>query len=163
MKLLLGNGYNDFETSFSQEVPVSVRLNPLRPAAFDWKSEPIPWCNGGYWLSERPSFIADPLFHAGAYYVQEASSMFMDTLLRSISDRLPEHPVVLDLCAAPGGKSTLVASFLNNKGLLVSNEVIRPRVKILEENLTKWGYENVVITQNDPADFGRVKELFDVI
>jgi 16S rRNA C967 or C1407 C5-methylase (RsmB/RsmF family) len=142
------------------ETPVSVRLHPSKTKpALDFLVE-IPWCENGFYLKERPSFTLDPLFHAGCYYPQEAGSMVLDTILRSIP--LPEEPVVLDLCAAPGGKSTLIASFLDGKGLLVSNEVIHQRSRILKENLAKWGYSNVVVTNNDPKDFERLPNFFDV-
>jgi NOL1/NOP2/fmu family ribosome biogenesis protein len=103
----------------------------------------------------------DPLFHAGSYYPQEAGSMVLSTVLNALN--LPENPRILDLCAAPGGKSTLIASFLKNEGLLVSNEVIQPRARILKENLTKWGFTNTIVTNNDPKDFDRLPQFFDAI
>lgn len=143
------------------ETPTSIRLNP-------WKRTPelilgnkIPWSRNGFFLAERPSFTLDPLFHAGTYYPQEAGSQLLDAVLQAIE--LPQNAVVLDLCAAPGGKSTLIASHLNNTGLLVSNEVIQSRAKILKENLTKWGAGNSIVTNNDPADFSRVPAVFDCI
>ena len=93
------------------------------------------WCDTGYYLPERLSFTFDPLFHAGAYYVQEASSMFLEQVIRSHV----KTPVrCLDLCAAPGGKSTHLAACLPEGSLLVSNEVIRSRSHILAENIAKW-------------------------
>ncbi len=143
------------------ETPTSIRLNP-------WKRTPelilgnkIPWSRNGFFLAERPSFTLDPLFHAGTYYPQEAGSQLLDAVLQAIE--LPQNAVVLDLCAAPGGKSTLIASHLNNTGLLVSNEVIQSRAKVLKENLTKWGAGNSIVTNNDPADFSRVPAVFDCI
>ena len=131
------------------------------------EAEPVPWCNTGYYLPQRPQFTLDPLIHCGAYYVQEASSMFaqkvFETLL-SIDKELANAPLrVLDLCAAPGGKSTHIASLLNKESLLVSNEVIKSRVVILADNLAKWGAENVVVTNNDPKDFSRIKDWFNII
>ena len=124
--------------------------------------EKVPWSSAGYYLSERPSFTSDPLFHAGAYYVQEASSMFLEEAIRQSCDlSLPLR--VLDLCAAPGGKSTLIQSIISANSLLVSNEVIKTRVNILSENITKWGAANVVVTNNDPKDFQRLPEYFDLI
>lgn len=122
----------------------------------------VPWSSYGYYLPERPSFTFDPLFHAGAYYVQEASSMFLEQALRQTVD-LSRPLRVLDLCAAPGGKSTLLQSLLTGDSLLVSNEVIRTRVHILQENMVKWGAANVCITSNDPQDFRRLENYFDVI
>lgn len=141
--------------------PVSIRRNPLKTKAELPILKEIPWCKDAFYLTERPFFTKDPLFHAGTYYPQEAGSMFLETVLNQLD--LPENPFVLDLCAAPGGKSTLIASFLNNEGLLVSNEVIQARSKILKENMTKWGVTNSIVTNNDPADFQRIPDFFDLI
>ena len=123
---------------------------------------PVLWNVNGCYLSERPSFTADPLFHGGAYYVQEASSMFLEEAVRQSID-LAEPIRVLDLCAAPGGKSTLLQSLISDKSILVSNEVIKSRVTILSENITKWGADNVIVTNNDPKDFQRLYGYFDLI
>ena len=121
----------------------------------------VPWCEHGYYLNERPSFTLDPAFHTGAYYVQEASSMFLwEVLKQTTSNNSPQK--VLDLCAAPGGKSTLLASYFAN-GLIVSNEVIKSRAAILTENITKWGSNHVIVTNNDPQHFQSLKNYFDVI
>lgn len=141
--------------------PVSVRFHPHKTRSLLEIDHAVPWCENGFYLKERPSFTLDPMFHAGSYYPQEAGSMVLDAVLKQL--QLPENPKVLDLCAAPGGKSTLITSFLNNEGLLVSNEVIQPRSRILKENLTKWGYTNTVVTNNDPKDFDRLQQFFDVI
>ncbi len=140
---------------------VSVRSNPFKPAELPFPSSPVQWNNAGYYLSERPSFTFDPLFHSGCYYVQEASSMFLQQALQTIS--LPGDPVVLDLCGAPGGKSTLISSFLNQNGLLVANEIIKTRVNVLADNLDKWGPANTIVTNNDPRDFARLPAFFDLI
>ena len=131
---------------------ISIRLNPWRlppdaePAGADGR---VPWCPEGVYLKERPAFTADPLLHAGAYYVQEASSMFLAHVLRSLS---PSPRLALDLCAAPGGKSTLLRSLLPDDCLLVSNEPNRPRCQVLAENLAKWGHPHVLVTQAYAAD-----------
>jgi NOL1/NOP2/sun family putative RNA methylase len=125
-------------------------------------ASPVPWSANGYYLSARPSFTADPLFHGGAYYVQEASSMFLEEVLKQSTD-LTQSIKVLDLCAAPGGKSTLIQSLLSEKSLLVSNEVIKTRIAVLTENIAKWGASNVIITHNDPKDFQRLPRYFDVV
>ncbi len=140
----------------------SVRFHPLKGNVFRDQADTVAWCREGRYLAERPVFTLDPAFHGGAYYVQEASSMFLDYLLRQL---LPErHNLrVLDLCAAPGGKSTLLASLLEKDSLLISNEVIRSRASILEENITRWGYMNTWITSDDPAVFGKIPGYFDVI
>ena len=158
-----------------QEPVVSIRLNPSRQLAIsDWRlafgvptansqqptAEPIPWCTTGYYLTERPSFTFDPLLHAGAYYVQEASSMFLERVMRQY---VTDTVCMLDLCAAPGGKSTLARSLLTADSLLVSNEPIRNRAQILSENVQKWGYKNHLVTNNYPKDFRKAKALFDVI
>lgn len=146
------------------KAPTSIRYNHSKLSnnrIVQQSNNRIAWCKNAYYLSERPVFTKDPLFHAGVYYPQEAGSMILDKILRQVN--LPEEPIILDLCAAPGGKSTLIASFLNEKGLLVSNEVIQIRSKILTENLIKWGNTNTIVTNNDPKDFQRLPELFDVI
>lgn len=140
----------------------SARLNPYKPSGVFATAEQVPWCATGRYLVERPSFTLDPLFHAGAYYVQEASSMFLHHMVHTL---LPERDNlrVLDLCAAPGGKSTLLASLLGKSSLLISNEVIRPRASILEENMTRWGYTNTWVTSNDPRDFSGLPGYFDLM
>jgi 16S rRNA C967 or C1407 C5-methylase (RsmB/RsmF family)/NOL1/NOP2/fmu family ribosome biogenesis protein len=150
----------------SEERVTTIRLNPGKlgaPPLFDAQQAiRVPWSSMGYYLAERPSFTFDPLFHAGAYYVQEASGMFLEQALRQLTDlSLPLR--VLDLCAAPGGKSVLIQSLLSADSLLVSNEVIRARTAILQENIVKWGSANSIITQNDPRDFHRLENYFDVI
>ncbi|ULQ56862.1 RNA methyltransferase [Flavihumibacter rivuli] len=160
----------------SGEQVVSIRMNPARislsgkegdesaiPSGLSFRlQERVPWSGMGYYLAERPSFTFDPLFHAGAYYVQEASSMFLEQAIRQCVD-LDQPLTVLDLCAAPGGKSTHLLSLIGPDSVLVSNEVIRARASILEENITKWGSANVVVTNNDPRDFSGLEGLFDVI
>ncbi|MCR4920884.1 MAG: rRNA cytosine-C5-methyltransferase [Bacteroidaceae bacterium] len=138
---------------------VSLRLNP---AKLSWRPAltPVPWCPDGYYLSERPPFTFDPLLHAGAYYVQDASSMF---LAQAVSQYVSAPCVALDLCAAPGGKSTLLRSLLPEGSLLVSNEPIPKRAQILAENMTKWGHPATVVTQNYPADFAPLRHTFDLI
>ena len=122
----------------------------------------MPWASNANYLTERPVFTNDPLFHAGCYYVQEASSMFVENAFKQTVDTTKQL-VVLDACAAPGGKSTLLASLLNNESLLVSNEVISTRVPVLMHNMVKWGTTNSMVTNNDPKDFSRLPNFFDVI
>ena len=144
---------------------VSIRVNPSKTKQRTTNNEEfqrVPWSSNGYYLPVRPSFTLDPLFHAGAYYVQEASSMFLEEVLKQTVD-VTKPLKVLDLCAAPGGKSTLIQSVISKDSLLVSNEVIKTRVNILAENITKWGAANVIVTNNDPKDFQRLKNYFDVI
>jgi len=154
----------------------SIRINPLKMSIVnsEWSVEPdihdsrftihspVPWSSFGYYLSQRPSFTFDPLFHAGCYYVQEASSMFLEQALKQSAD-LSKSLIVLDLCAAPGGKSTHIQSLISSESLLVSNEVIRNRTGILKQNIIKWGSENVVVTNNDPQHFSKLEGFFDVL
>lgn len=123
--------------------------------------ENVPWCPTGFYLSHRPSFTTDPAIHAGAYYVQEASSMFIDHIIRQIyASSQPAR--TLDLCGAPGGKTTLLAAALPGS-FIVSNEVIKSRVSTLAENVAKWGSSNVVVTHNDPRDFRSLPGFFDLM
>ncbi len=151
-----------FITAHEQAAPVSIRVNPKKNSVNFKQGNKIPWCNMGYYLDDRPSFTLDPSFHAGTYYVQEASSMFLEHIFSQVCD-LQKPLRILDLCAAPGGKSTLISGILSEDSLLISNEVIRTRVQILNENLIKWGNENVMITNNDPHDFTKLADYFDVI
>lgn len=143
----------------------SIRINPLKvgsvPASLSVSGK-VPWSDWGYYLGKRPSFTFDPFFHAGTYYVQEASSMFLEQALRQTLD-LSKPLRVLDISAAPGGKSTHLQSLLSPASLLVSNEVIRSRSHILYENIMKWGGANVVVTHNDPRDFSSLEGWFDVV
>ena len=120
----------------------------------------VKWCEHGRYLSERPKFTYDPMFHAGAYYVQEASSMFVWQALIQLVDK---DAVVLDMCAAPGGKSTAIAQYLSEEGFLVSNEYVPQRAHVLVENITKWGAPNCVVTNNAPRHFEKLKSRFDAI
>lgn len=151
----------DLIDALEKEQPIAIRVNSLKYGQHLGALEPIPWSKNGYYLAERPSFTLDPHFHAGSYYPQEAGSQFLDSILRTIE--LPLHPVVLDLCAAPGGKSTLIADFLQGRGLLVANEVIQSRSRILKENLVKWGATNTLVSNNDPEHFGTLHGTFDCI
>ena len=152
------NDYAQLEEALQGDVPVSIRTNPAKAEVQG--AERVMWCETGYYPASRPAFTFDPLFHAGAYYVQEAASMFPEQVIK----QYVRTPVVcLDLCAAPGGKSTHLLSLLPPQSLLVSNEVIRSRTATLTENILKWGAPNVIITNNDPAEAGRLTHLFDVI
>lgn len=170
LRLQRGHDWQSFSAIHGEPSPVSIRLNPEKTkdhtALFKQQLaqniEAVPWTKHGYYLSERPSFTLDPAFHAGAYYVQEASSMLLElAILQHVNSS--EEIRVLDLCAAPGGKSTHILSLLSANSLLVSNEVIRSRATILAENITKWGHANVVVSNNDPEDFQKLKGFFDVV
>ena len=158
-QLLGKEAFKQLESALQTEVPVSIRPN-LAKCQRPVSGTCIPWAPSGIYLSERPTFTFDPLFHAGCYYVQEASSMFVESVLR---EYVKEPVVMLDLCAAPGGKSTLSRSVLPEGSLLVANEVMRNRSQILSENLQKWGNPDVIVTNSDPSDFSSLIHLFDVI
>lgn len=141
--------------------PVSIRFNPYKIGEKP-EGEQVGWSKYGFYLDQRPVFTADPLFHGGAYYVQEASSMFLEQIYRQVFDE-DERLRILDLCAAPGGKTTHLSSLAGLESLVVANEVIRSRAKILSENVQKWGLGNVAVTCNDPQHFGSLRSFFDLI
>ena len=154
--------FNRFLGAFDEEAPVSIRVNP-RIAGDGCQvmgGSQVPWCNEGYYLEDRPQFTFDPLLHAGCYYVQEASSMFVTHILRSVGN---DYKSALDMCAAPGGKSTALRSVLPDDCVLVSNEPMGNRAQILLENITKWGAPNCIVTNNYPRDFRKAKLKFDLI
>lgn len=160
MRTQLGAFYEAFVKALDTTSPTSIRLNPLKQ--YHPVGQKIPWCEQGYYLDTRPVFTLDPLWHAGTYYVQEASSMLLEQALIQSMD-LSQPLVALDVCAAPGGKSTHLLSLLSRSSLLVSNEVIRGRAGILAENIQKWGHAHAVVTQSDPEHFAALTGLFDVI
>lgn len=157
--------YIDTESLLSalkEPSPVSIRVNSGK-----WNKKPsgsnqVPWSPKGYYLTQRPSYTLDPLFHSGCYYPQEASGMFLEEAVRQTCD-FKENLRVLDLCAAPGGKSIILSDMSGSNGLLISNETIRSRSAILSETITKWGAVNTIVTQNDPAAFARLPSYFDII
>lgn len=157
--------YNIFFKGLQQSSSVSIRLNPFKTSetiqiANSFEPIPIAWCKEGFYLNVRPNFTFDPLFHAGAYYVQEASSMFLSHVLR----HLVRKPVaLLDLCAAPGGKTTCARTAIKEGSIVFSNEPINKRAQILAENVQKFGHSDVVVTNNYPMDYKKSKLEFDVI
>jgi 16S rRNA C967 or C1407 C5-methylase (RsmB/RsmF family)/NOL1/NOP2/fmu family ribosome biogenesis protein len=160
MQKLLSDADEYFQ-SLRDPPPVSIRVHPIKGNKPE-NSQCVPWCEQGFYLAHRPSFTGDPLFHAGTYFVQEAASMFLEQFIRQTG--LDQQPLMaLDLCASPGGKSTHLLSLLHTESVLFANEVIRSRLGALSENLGKWGYPNVVLTNNDPADFAAAGPLFDLI
>jgi len=148
--------------ALSEPSPVSIRINPAKWDKKPFNGEPVPWCENGYYLPSRPSYTLDPLFHSGCYYPQEASSMFLERAVKQAAGS-PENIRVLDLCGAPGGKSTHLSDLIGPGSLLIANDVIRSRAVILSETITKWGAGNAIVTQNDPAVFGRLTGYFDII
>ena len=151
------------------EAVTAVRANPAKISAsllhdrFAAAGEFVPWCGDAFYLEERPVFSLDPLLHAGAYYVQDPSAMFVGAVARRAISESEVPLKVLDLCAAPGGKSTAIAAALRPSDLLVSNEVIGSRASVLAENMVKWGSTNSVVTNNDPKDFAIAAATFDLI
>ena len=165
-RLLMGEErFERYLQSFDEEPPVSIRLNPRKTKGWDViGGKPVPWCSGGFYLPCRPNFTMDPLLHAGCYYVQEAASMFLDEVVRQqiVNSKLSNRKF-LDLCAAPGGKSTLLRAALPEDCVLYSNEPVRQRASILEENVTKWGWPNHVVTNCFPDYYRKSKLRFDFI
>jgi 16S rRNA C967 or C1407 C5-methylase (RsmB/RsmF family)/NOL1/NOP2/fmu family ribosome biogenesis protein len=168
LSLLKGDPSFDYDAFVAihdkEEKTSSIRINPSKDLHLkDYNIDnTIPWCTNAYYLKARPVFTLDPLFHSGCYYSQEASSMFLDYVIRKLG--LDTKPVkALDLCAAPGGKSTLLNSALHSDSLLVANEIIKSRVNILTTNLVRWGNSNTVVSNNDPSAFGRLPGYFDVM
>jgi len=170
--------YATFSQALEAKPPVSIRLNPYAPTASVPSATPVPWSRYGYYLEERPNFTFDPLLHSGCYYVQEASSMFTEHVLRTLlhhpspisslpSGRLGGGLTALDLCAAPGGKSTCALSVLPEGSTLYSNEPIRQRAQILSENLQKWqlpaAHPSSIVTNNYPRDYRKAGLMFDII
>jgi 16S rRNA C967 or C1407 C5-methylase (RsmB/RsmF family)/NOL1/NOP2/fmu family ribosome biogenesis protein len=162
MQALLGTDWPLLEAALQMPAPVSIRFNPQKNPNPSAPGLPVPWHPQGYYLSERPVFTLDPRFHAGAYYVQEASSMFIHEALRQCVD-FSKALKVLDLCAAPGGKSTLMSDLLSPESLLVSNETIRPRTAPLRENLERWGNANTAVTSGEVEEFAAMEGWFDVV
>ncbi len=148
------------------EASVSVRLHPFKGLAGP-EGAPVPWSSYGRILPTRPNFTLDPLWHAGCYYVQDSSAMFVGYLFRKLLSASQGALRVLDLCAAPGGKTTdLAASLREAVGdgfLLVANEVMKARAAVLDDNVARWGDPNVVVTSVDPAAFARLEGFFDII
>ena len=152
----------ELREALQEPSPVSIRINPLKWDKKPLESEPVPWCATGFYLDNRPSFTLDPLFHSGCYYPQEASGMFIEQIFRQIV-RTDGYLRVLDLCGAPGGKSTHLSYLIGSGGVLVANEVIKARASVLAENLAKCGSTNTIVTQNDPSAFSSLPGFFDVI
>lgn len=158
MQDLLGAEAADFFNAANQQPPVSVRFNNKTELPF--LEDAVPYCASACYLPQRPSFTLDPWFHAGVYYVQEAGSMYLETLVRKY---IKGAVRAIDLCAAPGGKTTHLLSLLSNDSLLISNEVMPQRAHILCENVIKWGHGNVVVTNNQARDFAALGGWADLL
>lgn len=164
MSSQLGADFELYTKSLTDTPPTSIRWNPHKAQTISQQNcnDKVLWEPMGEYLPSRPVFTLDPLLHAGAYYVQEASSMFVGYVAKQIIPN-NEKATILDLCAAPGGKSTHLASIFDSKQLLVCNEVIGSRVAVLCENITKWGNPNVIVTNNDAKDFKALVNFFDLV
>ena len=157
-------------SAFDAPASVSVRANPFKSGRIP-EGRKVAWSEHGRILPERPQFTLDPHFHGGAYYVQDSSSMFVGHVFRTLAARMSlpqDRPVrVLDLCAAPGGKTTDLAASLRtmfgDRFLLVSNEVMKQRVGVLADNVALWGDPNVLVTSDDPRAFSSLTGFFDII
>ncbi len=152
--------YGKLLRGLADEPPVSIRINRAKCHASPEGARPVGWCTDGWYLQGRPAFTFDPLLHAGWYYVQEASSMFLHHV---ISQHVADASLMLDLCAAPGGKSTAALGALPDGSVLFCNEPVRQRAQILAENMQKWGRPEVVVTNSMPADYARSGLEFDVV
>lgn len=169
--LMGGNLYEELKRGLQSDSPVSLRINPFKVADASRQSvlssfgegvdvSEVPWCKDGFYLSARPNFTFDPMFHAGAYYVQEASSMFLDFILRQL---VKEPVAMLDLCASPGGKTTCARAALPEGSILYANEPVRLRANILAENVMKFGHPGIVVTNNYARDYQKSGLMFDVV
>lgn len=161
MQQQLGEDWTDFVAAFAQKRPVSIHLNHAKPG-LTFGDEPVPWNPSGYYLAERPSFTTDPHFQTGRYYVQEAGSMFLAFVVAALRQKKTLR-TTLDLCGAPGGKTTILLNHLPEDTVVISNEVIKSRFAVLRHNLTKWGRPNVIATQADPKHFAACRGLFDLV
>lgn len=152
MQSLLGEKADLFFASLDKIVPISIRQNPYKYTEIQHliPVSSVNWEPFGSYLQKRPRFANDPLFHAGSYYVQEASSMFLGFIIRQLSNT-DKWKLVIDLCAAPGGKSTHILSFLQEDTILLSNELISSRLGALRQNLLRWGRLNALTTSMEVA------------
>lgn len=168
MRNLLGEECGDFLLAMQQSPVCSVRLNSRKPGASFEGAVPVKWCDTGVYLPQRPVFTLDPLLHAGAYYVQDASSMIYrevtSRILNALGNGEAAPPVcVVDMCAAPGGKTTAIIDALPDGSRVIANEFVAKRAAILRENLTKWGYPDVTVTNRDTSFFSESGDLFDIV
>ena len=158
---LLPDEWDALAAAITTSAPsVAVRVNEARGASVPDGARRVPWCDQGFYLEDRPQFTFDTDWHAGRYYVQDASSMFIAHVIRHLIDTPVRY---LDLCAAPGGKTTAAMQALPEGSLVVANEIVPPRARVLTDNVIRWGNPRCVVTSNAPAQMGRLNGFFDVI
>lgn len=157
---ILGDETEALLDALQGQMPVSVRWNPYKTSEAP-EGEAVPWNRYGRYLPLRPSFTTDPLFHAGSYYVQEASSMFVEHIVRSATEE--SRRKILDVCSAPGGKATIYSTLAGAEGIVVANETIRSRALSLADNMRKWGVGNTLVTNNDTSHLANLRQWFDIV
>ena len=161
LRVLLPDEWEALTTAITSSEPsVAVRVNEARGVNVPDGARRVPWCGQGFYLDDRPAFTFDTDWHAGRYYVQDASSMFIAHVIR----HLVQEPVrYLDLCAAPGGKTTAAVQALPPHSMVVANEIVPPRARVLADNVIRWGHPRCAVTSNAPAQVGKLTNFFDVI
>lgn len=171
LKELLGEEAQQLIQALDTPPVTSVRLNSRKPGADFQETQPVAWCRSGFYLENRPDFILDPLLHAGAYYVQDASSMIYETVVEDLTQKLCDsiasesnpHLRILDLCASPGGKTTAMINALPDGAEIIANEYSSKRVGALRENIDRWGYPFVKVTNKDSYFYASQNESFDIV
>ncbi|NRA49717.1 MAG: RNA methyltransferase [Phaeodactylibacter sp.] len=158
----LGEDWGAFQAALDSPSPVSINYNQAKSPAILFEGDPVPWNSSGQYLPVRPSFTLDPHFHAGRYYVQEAGSMFLAFVLNQLQQN-HSFRTALDLCGAPGGKTTVMLNELPEGCTVVANEIIKTRYGILKDNLAKWGRSNIIATNADSERFVPLAGKFDLV
>jgi len=156
---------NEFLNSFNESANIAVKINPFKKLEnlqnYLPLAEKVQWCDDAYYLSNRSNFYKDPLFYAGAYYVMDPASMFIDFILKYLN--VSENRKILDIAAAPGGKSIIIDSLISDNSILWANDVNSNRAKVLEYNLVKWGRANYIVSNAKIDDFNELKNQFDIV
>lgn len=162
---IFGRESEEFLASLDSEPSLGIHINAEKMqktgVVIPDNAERVEWTSNGFYLKSRPRFTFDPFLHAGAYYVEEPSSMFVEKALNYIQKDI-RIDRALDLCAAPGGKSIMIRNSMKG-GLLVSNEPLSKRAAVLTENLAKWGNPDIIVTSDFPEAFDRLTGFFDLI
>lgn len=165
MKELLGDEYDAYLESFNEKRLYGLRVNNLKISTEDFlkispfKLTPVPWIKNGFYYEEEDKPAKHPYYFAGLYYLQEPSAMTPANILP-----VNEGDRVLDVCAAPGGKTTELGAKLNRTGMLFSNDISASRAKALLKNIEVCGIGNVILTCEEPGKLvGTFDEFFDKI